>query len=84
MWRISFTGTKNFLENIQQEIETKVKISKGPNNAKDYVFQITGKYQLKRILDYLYKDSVVETRLNRKYAKYLTFLNELGASLSNL
>lgn len=84
MWKISFTGTKNFLENIQREIETKVKISKGPNNAKDYVFQITGKYQLKRILDYLYKDSVVETRLNRKYAKYLTFLNELGASLSNL
>ena len=52
--------------------------------AKDYVFQVMGKYQLKRILDYLYQDSTLETRLNRKYAKYLDFLNELGASLSNL
>lgn len=83
-WRISFTGTKEFLENIQEELGTRVKITKGPNEAKDYVFQVMGKYQLKRILDYLYQDSTLETRLNRKYAKYLDFLNELGASLSNL
>ena len=83
-WRISFTGTYDLLKDIQQALEIEVKISQGPNEAKDFMFQIMGKYQLKRILDYLYKNSTENTRLDRKYKKYLTFLNEMGASLSNL
>lgn len=83
-WRISFTGTQDFLKDIQKHLKVSTKIVQGPNNAKDFVFQVMGKYQLKRVLDYLYLNSNENNRLNRKFKKYSTFLKETGASLSNL
>ena len=37
-------------------------------------FQIAGRKQVPKILDYIYKDSTEETRLDRKYKKYLECL----------
>lgn len=83
-WRVSFTGTYLFLKDIQKRLRVNTKIAKGSNRAKDFNFQISGKYQLKRVLDYLYLNSSENNRLNRKYEHYLTFVQEMGASLSNL
>lgn len=71
-FRIAFLGTKDFLADIQKEIQTNVSISK--NNGNVYMIQIAGRYHVERVLNYLYQDSEEKTRLDRKYQKYLECL----------
>ena len=69
-YRISFTcGNSDFLCDIKKELQ--VDVSLGHNKSTNtYQLQISGRRNLERILNYLYKDSKEETRLNRKYQKY--------------
>ena len=91
-WRISFVGTKEFLENLKKVLKISVKVNQeftysenGERKEKDsYYIQVMGKYQLKRILDWIYNGATQEICLDRKYSLYLEFLSEMGASLSNL
>ena len=63
----------NIVEDIKKELGVNVSLG----HAKDtntYQLQISGRHQVERILNYLYKGSEEETRLNRKYQKYLDCL----------
>ena len=71
-FRISFLGTKEFLQDIQKELNINQTISLG--TGKTYYFQIAGRKQVVKILNYLYKDSNESIRLDRKYQKYLDCL----------
>lgn len=71
-FRISFVGTKEFLADIQKEIQTNVSISRHSENS--YMVQIAGRRQVERILNYIYQKSEEKTRLDRKYEKYLECL----------
>lgn len=73
-YRISFVGTKEFLQDIQKELEVQTISIQKPKMGKHYQLQISGRKQVERILNYLYKDSVPETRLDRKYQLYLNCL----------
>lgn len=72
-YRVSFVGTKEFLNDIQKELQTNVSLQ-GNIAGKAYVLQIAGRKQVERILNYLYNNSKEENRLNRKYQKYLDCL----------
>lgn len=73
-YRICITcSNSEFLNDIQKELETKVSLE----HQKDrhvYQLQISGRKQVERILNYLYKNSTEETRLDRKYNTYLKCL----------
>ena len=72
-FRISFLGTKDFLQDIQKELNVEhLTIAEGTGQA--YYFQIAGRKQVAKILEYLYKDSDESIRLDRKYQKYLDCL----------
>lgn len=72
-YRISFIGTKDFLSDVQKELQTNVSLQ--ANIAgKAFVLQLAGRKQVERILKYLYQDSTEDIRLNRKYQKYLDCL----------
>ena len=73
-YRISFVGTKDFLNDIQKEIQTNVSLQSNIA-GKAYVLQIAGRRQIERILNYLYNNSKENNRLNRKYQKYLDCLD---------
>jgi hypothetical protein len=72
-WTLSFISTKEMLEWIKLQIKMHVPDIGNPSVSPDRnVFQlIFGGEQVKRILDWLYKDSISEIRLERKYIKYL-------------
>lgn len=73
-YRISFTsGSKQFLEEIKKILNVNVSIGH-QNNTNTYYLQIAGRKQVVRILEYLYQDSDVSNRLDRKYSKYLDCL----------
>ena len=73
-YRISFIGTKDFLNDIQKELQTNVSLQSNIA-GKAYVLQIAGRKQIERILNYLYNNSKENNRLNRKYQKYLDCLD---------
>ena len=73
-YRISFVGTKDFLNDIQKELQTNVSLQSNIA-GKAYVLQIAGRKQIERILNYLYNNSKENNRLNRKYQKYLDCLD---------
>ena len=73
-YRISFVGTKDFLNDIQKELQTNVSLQSNIA-GKAYVLQIAGRRQIERILKYLYNNSKENNRLNRKYQKYLDCLD---------
>lgn len=73
-YRISFVGTKDFLNDIQKELQTNVSLQSNIA-GKTYVLQIAGRRQVERILNYLYNNSKENNRLNRKYQKYLDCLD---------
>lgn len=73
-YRISFIGTKDFLNDIQKELQTNVSLQSNIA-GKAYVLQIAGRKQVERILNYLYNNSKENNRLNRKYQKYLDYLD---------
>lgn len=66
---IGFTGQKNFLLKIQEKLGVKTKLTTKDNIT--YQFNIGGNLQCKKVLDLLYKGSRRNTRLDRKYKKYL-------------
>lgn len=72
-FRISFLGTKEFLMDIQKELNV-INLSLAQGTGQAFVLQIAGRKQVERILNYLYQDSVEKIRLNRKYQKYLDCL----------
>lgn len=72
-YRISFVGTKDFLNDIQKELVTNVSLQSG-GTGKAYTLQISGRKQVERILNYLYNNSTESIRLNRKYQTYLKCL----------
>ena len=73
-YRISFTcGNADFLEDVKKELQVNTSIQHSKTNNACQL-QIAGRHQVERILNYLYKDSKEETRLNRKYQKYLDCL----------
>lgn len=74
-YRISFTsGSKKFLQEILKELEcSSINISQ-QKDSNTYYFQIAGRKQVEKILNYLYKDSAENMRLDRKYQSYLKCL----------
>ena len=70
-YRISFTsGSLTFLEDIKKELECQTITIGKSGNSNTYQLQISGRKQIVRILEYLYKDSTESTRLNRKFITY--------------
>lgn len=67
-FRLSLLGNKGFLEEVQKEIGTSASISQGTGKA--MYFQIAGRHQVPKVLDYLYRNSHEKIRLDRKYNKY--------------
>lgn len=73
-YRISFTcGNADFLKDVKKELGVNISLGHRKNSSACQL-QITGRHQVERILNYLYKDSKEEIRLNRKYQKYLDCL----------
>lgn len=71
-YRISFTcGSKEFLEDIRHELQKDNLSIRKDLKHNVYQLQISGRKQVKKILDYLYKDSNQNIRLDRKYKLYL-------------
>lgn len=72
-------GNKPFLEQIQEVLIKNCNLNKTKvyplYKSKAFKLQYTGIQTLK-ILDFIYKDSKEEIRLNRKYKKYLEFKNK--------
>ena len=72
-YRISFSGTVDFLKDIRKELHKEnLSIRQQKNNVPQ--LQIAGRKQVINILNYMYKDSTKDTRLDRKYALYLDCL----------
>lgn len=69
-YRISFCGTKKFLEDVRHELH-KDSISICQQRDRVSRLQISGRKQVISILDYLYNNSTENTRLDRKYKLYL-------------
>ena len=70
---IGFTGQKEFLEMIEYHLGINVKM-----NSKDditYQFNVGGNDQCLNLLNKLYNNSTVNSRLDRKYDKYLELIN---------
>lgn len=70
---IGFTGQKDFLLNIQKYLGVKTKLTTKDNIT--FQFNIGGNNQCLNILNKLYKNSTENSRLNRKYEKYLELIN---------
>lgn len=70
-YRISFLGTKEMIDKIKQILEVE-HLATQKNNSY-YILQINGNKQLKNILNIIYKNSTPNTRLDRKYNKFLEF-----------
>lgn len=72
-WSVQFNGTKSLLEWVKTQIKTYVADVGNPSACPDRnIFKLTFKgYQTETILNWLYNNSVSETRLDRKYNKYL-------------
>lgn len=82
-FRISFVGTKSFLQDIQKELNIIHLAQQQQQGNNSYYIQIMGRKQIVPILNYLYTDSTDSIRLDRKYKKYLECLKWAGASPVN-
>lgn len=71
-YRISIAGTPEFLDDVQKELGTNLSYN---HSSQIYQLQIAGRKQVTRILQYFYKDSNENIRLNRKYSIYLKELD---------
>lgn len=72
-WQLGIVGTNQMLEWIKLQLQKCVASIGDPSVLPDRnIFQLVfGGEQVVRILDWLYQDSTNETRLTRKYHKYL-------------
>jgi hypothetical protein len=78
--QLSIAGNKPFLEWLQNILIKECRLNKVkiyPLQCKAYKLQYTGP-QIFRILDFMYAYSTPETRLDRKYHKYLAFKQKFG------
>ena len=75
-YTIGFCGTKSLMEWISNNIRRYVSragIGTVKPSKNIFYIQYSG-YQVRHILDWIYKDSIAETRLNRKYNLYQELL----------
>lgn len=76
----SIVGTENFLLELKKFYNKSNNTTDGSikNNGTYTNLYFSGKYAAKTFLDWLYKDSTEETRLSRKYQKYLELAEYVG------
>ena len=87
-WKWSIASTKEMCEEIQKIflnnfnfITNYYCISETNNNT--YSIDQSGNKRIATILHWLYKDSTVNTRLDRKYQKYIDFIKERNIPMIN-
>lgn len=70
-----YSNSKTFLLNIKEFIENELDLKLGLYPSRDlYVIRKNGGQYVTKIMEYLYKGSLEEIRLDRKYNKYKTGL----------
>lgn len=73
---IDFVGTYEFLFKIKEISNKNVSLEKiGNDNSNTYRFRLSGNNNIKEFLDNMYRNSTETTRLDRKYQKYLEYIN---------
>ena len=73
-FKVSFIGNQNFLLGLRAYLKKdKISLMKDKRSEITYVLNIRGRYQVYNFLNWLYKDTIEDIRLNRKYEKYLQF-----------
>lgn len=73
---ISFTGNKQFLEELKTLLGLeRLRLSQNSISKITYQFTISGRQQVLSFLEWLYQDSTDAIRLDRKYNKYIELLN---------
>lgn len=83
-FKISFVGNKTFLTDLKTYLKKdKISLMKDDRSNITHYFNMRGKKQVYNFLTWMYKDTDESIRLNRKYDKYLDFLNYLGSTLLN-
>ena len=86
--RAGFIGTYNMCIGIKQFLENKLDVhlkkKKKPSNAMNNLYSISihGGKQLKRFLDFIYKDSTIHFNRKYSYYRYMCYKEELDNSLS--
>jgi hypothetical protein len=80
-WKFNLVSTKECLDSIGDIIFKNIGIRPIANNISEtgnntWAFSIRGNEQVKKIFDWLYEDSTVETRLDRKYERYLQLIDQ--------
>lgn len=76
----SFVGTRLFLEGLLSFYRSETNTNDGSIKEYKSYSQLTfgGKYCARTFLNWLYEDSTMNTRLSRKYNKYLEFIDYVG------
>lgn len=86
-YRVSFAGCKTLLEDIKKAIgKENLSVRREMNGDREkqvFALQIAGRYNVVNLLNYMYKDSTEEMRLDRKYDLYLQALNWGASSLNS-
>ena len=86
--RAGFIGTYNMCIGIKQFLENKLDVHfsliKKPSNSMNNLYSISihGGKQLKRFLDFIYKDSTIHFNRKYSYYRYMCYKEELDNSLS--
>lgn len=77
-YRISFCGPRPFLKSLRAVINAQNDINSGSisRNGKIAVLAYNGRHSAERILHWMYEGSTLDTRLARKYSKYLLALED--------
>lgn len=73
-YKLSFRGTKDFCEKLKKNLEDELNVGGYISSEKISLLTYSGKNQIIKIMDYLYKDSTIY--LSRKFQKYKTIKNE--------
>ncbi len=74
-YQLTFCGTMEFLNGIQDALGINVKlIKRHKNKVNNYTLMISGNLQVERLLEYIYQNSSVY--LERKYKRFLDLKNK--------
>lgn len=81
IYNIKIVGTKNMLINIEKILKIDIKLQQRhpKRNVDNWTLTINGNQQVKKIMNYLYKDSTIF--LNRKYERYLELIKQYKTSV---
>lgn len=83
-FKVSFVGNKTFLTDLKTYLKKdKISLMKDDRSDITYYFNMRGRKQVYNFLTWMYKNTDESIRLNRKYDKYLDFLNYLGSTPLN-